>query len=231
LHGFKKSLIGEFSLKRLVWWLVIIPFLVYLGLGIFAYFFADKLIFQPQPSFYRDDESILKLVTPGGEKISAKFFRNPTAEFTILFSHGNAEDIGSSGFYFEELSDAEFNVFAYDYRGYGTGEGQPSEQNSYQDAETAYNYLTGELKIPAEKIIIYGRSLGGAVSIELASRKNCGGLIVESSFISSFRVLTRYPMYPFDRFQSISNSPYAIRKICWLKLLSATELQRESSQL
>lgn len=198
----KKLFIGEFSWKRLMWSLVLIPLFVYMGLGIIAYFLADKLIFQPQPAFFSED-STLKLATPGGEKISAKFFEHPSAEFTILFSHGNAEDIFGSTPYFERLRDAGFNVLAYDYRGYGTSEGNASEQNSYEDAETAYNYLTNERKIAPEKIIIHGRSLGAAVSIDLASRKACGGLIAESAFVSAFRVLTRYPIYPFDKFQNL----------------------------
>jgi len=184
--------------------LVLVPLFVYLVIGILAYFFADKIIFQPQPIVYRDDDSFIKLTTPNGEKISAKYFKNDSAKFTILFSHGNAEEIVGSTPFFEELSRAGFNVFAYDYRGYGTSEGAPSEQNSYEDAETAYNYLTNELKIEPQKIIIHGRSLGAAVSIDLASRKKCAGLIAESAFVSAFRVLTHYPIYPFDKFENLA---------------------------
>lgn len=184
--------------------LILIPLFVYLGLGIIAYFLSDKLIFQPQPAFYRDEDSTVKLTAPNGEKIAAKLFKNEAAEFTILFSHGNAEDIFGSTPFFEELSRSGFNVFAYDYRGYGASEGTPSENNSYQDAETAYNYLINDLKISPEKIIIHGRSLGGAVSIDLASRKTNGGLIVESTFVSAFRVLTHYSIYPFDKFRNLA---------------------------
>ena len=182
---------------------LIIPVLFYFGIMLFAFFFAEKLIFQPQATFYEDDDSIIKVKLDSGEKISAKYFPNPKAKYTILFSHGNAEDIGSAEFFLEELRDAGFSVFAYDYRGYGTSEGSPSEANSYGDVEAAYKYLTKELKTPPEKIIIHGRSLGGAVSIDLASKKKCGGLVVESSFVSAFRVMTKYSIFPFDKFQSI----------------------------
>jgi fermentation-respiration switch protein FrsA (DUF1100 family) len=199
----KNLIIGKFNWKRLMWSLVLIPLFVYLGLGIIAYFFADKLIFQPQPAFSAGDDSTLKLRAPNGENISAKFLKNPNAEFTILFSHGNAEDIFGSTPYFEKLRDAGFSVLAYDYRGYGLSEGTPSEQNAYEDAETAYNYLVENLKIAPDKIIVHGRSLGAAVSIDLASRKKCGALIAESAFVSAFRVLTRYPVFPFDKFQNL----------------------------
>ncbi|MGI9055484.1 MAG: alpha/beta hydrolase, partial [Pyrinomonadaceae bacterium] len=138
-----------------------------------------------------------------GEYISALFFENPSADYTILFSHGNAEDIFSSDGFTKESRDKGFNVFVYDYHGYGINKGKPSEQNSYEDAETAYDYLINDLKIAPEKIIIFGRSLGGAISIDLASRKKCGGLIAESTFTSAFRVLTHYRIYPFDKFNSL----------------------------
>lgn len=183
--------------------LVFIPLFVVFGLLVYAYFFADALIFQPRTSSYRDNAEILKLNAPNGEKISAKFYKNESAKYTILFSHGNAEDIGEMDLQIEAFQKIGFAVLVYDYRGYGTSDGEPSEQKAYEDAEIAYNYLTDELKTAPEKIIIHGRSLGGAVAIDLASRKNCGGLIVESSFVSAFRVLTKYKIIPFDKFQSL----------------------------
>jgi hypothetical protein len=197
------NLIAKFAWKRVMWSLVLIPLFIYLGLGILAYLLADKIIFQPQPAFSRDDDSIIKLAAPNGEKISAKLFAHPDAEYTILFSHGNAEDIFGSTPFFEQLRDAGFNVLAYDYRGYGTSEGAPSERNSYEDAEAAYNYLTADLKIAPERIILHGRSLGAAVSIDLAAKRKCGALIVESGFVSAFRVVTHFPIFPFDKFRSL----------------------------
>jgi abhydrolase domain-containing protein 17 len=201
--NWKKLVIGEFSFKRMISSLITIPILLYVGFGVYAYFFADSLIFQPQPQLTKDDNSVFKLTTPNGEKISAKFFKNETATFTILYSHGNAEEINELSPFFHELSKAGFNVLAYEYRGYGSSDGKPSEKNAYEDIETAYNYLVNERNIFPEKIIIHGRSLGGAVSIDLASRKKCGGLIVESSFVSAFRVATKVAIYPFDKFESI----------------------------
>ncbi len=198
------SLIGEFSFKRLIRSTLVISVLIYVLFMVFALSFADKLIFQPQTSFYKDDDSIVKIETTNGERISARYFQNPDAELTILFSHGNAEDIGISTPFFQELRDAGFSVLAYDYRGYGTSDGTPGEKNSYEDIKAVYDYLTKELNISPDKIIIHGRSLGGAVSVDLASKNQCGGLIVESSFVSAFRVMTSYKIFPFDKFESIS---------------------------
>jgi fermentation-respiration switch protein FrsA (DUF1100 family) len=202
--SFKKLLIGEFNLKRLMTSLFLIPIFVYVGLLIFAYLFADKLIFQPQVSLYTDNSEIIKLTTSNGEKISAKFYPNPNATHTILFCHGNAEDLKTAESMLKEFQKNGFAVLVYDYRGYGTSEGYPTEENVYRDADAAYEYLTNALNIPPEKIIIQGRSLGGAAAIDLAVYKKVGGLIVESSFVSAFRVLTTYQITPFDKFRNLS---------------------------
>ncbi len=97
-----------------------------------------------------------------------------------------------------------FSVFAYDYQGHGTSSGSASEQNSYLNAEAAYDYLVNNLGIPANQIIALGRSLGDAVAIDLAHGSKLGGLIIESSFVSAYRVMTHVPVFPFDKFKSIS---------------------------
>ncbi|MDQ4122360.1 MAG: alpha/beta hydrolase [Acidobacteriota bacterium] len=139
-----------------------------------------------------------------GGQISAVHLPNPQARYTILFSHGNAEDIGRALPTLEKLKAMGFSVFAYDYQGYGTSSGFPSEQNAYQDVEAAYNYLVENLGVPSDRIIAHGRSLGGAVAINLVQKRPVGGLIIESSFLTAYRVVTRIPLFPFDKFKSIS---------------------------
>jgi abhydrolase domain-containing protein 17 len=199
----RKLLVGDFTLRRLIRSLVLIPVLIYVALFLFAIFFSDRLIFQPHPSSYTDDSSILKIRSKNGANISAVYLPNAKAGYTILYSHGNAEDIGDSLPIFEDLRSLGFSVFAYDYQGYGTSEGVPSEQTACEDVEAAYMYLTETLGIQADRIIAYGHSLGGALAIELASRKPVAGLVIESTFTTAFRVMTRIPILPFDKFRSI----------------------------
>lgn len=199
----KHLLVGEFTLKRLVRSVLLIIALVYIGIGIYGYFFSEKIIFQPPHATYKDTKQILKLKTDDGSQISALYLPNPKATYTILYSHGNAEDLGNVG-RLKKIRDLGFSVFAYDYNGYGTSAGVPSENNAYRDVNAAYDYVTGNLKIPPEHIIAYGRSLGGAMAVDLASRKQLAGLVIESSFVTAFRVLTRIPLFPFDKFQSIN---------------------------
>ena len=143
---------------------------------------------------------VLKLTTADGATISARFFPTPKATFTLLFSHGNAEDIGYDTPFLEAVRDAGFAVFAYDYQGYGTSQGQPSEPHVYQDCEAAYNYLINNRHILPGRIIAWGRSLGAAAAVDLAARHPLAGLIMESAFTSAFRVLTRFALLPFDKF-------------------------------
>ncbi|MFB2839418.1 alpha/beta hydrolase [Floridanema evergladense] len=195
----KKLIIGEVSFLRIMRSIVFI----YACVGLYAYFFSDRMIFLPQPSSYQDNNQILKLTTKDGVKISAVYLPNPQAKFTILYSHGNAEDLGEMLPILRELGNLGFSVFAYDYRGYGTSQGNPTEKNAYKDIDAAYDYLTQKLGVSPEKIILYGRSVGGGPSVDLASRQPIGGLILENTFVSTFRVVTQIPLFPFDKFNNI----------------------------
>ena len=75
---------------------------IYLIALLVAVFFSERLIFQPQPAGYRDNAAILKLTSSDGAKISATYLPNPDATFTVLFSHGNAEDIGDVSLFWNE---------------------------------------------------------------------------------------------------------------------------------
>jgi abhydrolase domain-containing protein 17 len=175
----------------------------YLALNIFAFFYGERLIFLPRPRSYQDSSEILKLTTPSGEQISALYLPNPTVRYTVLYSHGNAEDLGRIRQRLNHLKSLGVSVFAYDYRGYGTSQGKPSEQNAYEDIEAAYQYLTTALNISPSQIILYGRSLGSGTSVEIASREPIAGLILESPFTSTFRVITQIAIVPFDRFDNL----------------------------
>jgi hypothetical protein len=164
---------------------------------------ADRMIFLPPPPTYGDGQGVIKLATAGGERIAALYLPNPAAPYTILFSHGNAEDLGAIRPFLAGLRAIGFGVLAYDYRGYGTSEGRPSEKASYEDVEAAYEYLTRAAGVPGDRIIAYGRSVGGGPAVELATRRPLAGLVLESAFLSAFRVVTRVPLLPFDKFRNI----------------------------
>ena len=177
-----------------------IAVLLYLGLIAFGYFLSDRYIFLPRPSSYKDTPEFLKLTAEDGNKITALYLPNPSAKYTLLISHGNSEDLGDDRDWHQDLRKAGFNVFAYDYEGYGTSEGKPNESRTYQDEDAAYSYLVTVLKTPPNRIIIFGKSVGSGPAVYIAARQPVAGLILQSPFTSTFRVLTRIPILPFDKF-------------------------------
>ena len=194
-----KLLIGDLTWQRLVKSLIFI----YLFFAAFVYFRADSMIFLSQPSSYQDDPTILKLRSGKDTNISATYLLNTQAKYTILYSHGNSEDLGDIKQILEKLHAWGFSVFAFDYRGYGTSQGKPTESHAYEDINSAYNYLTQNLKIPPERIIVLGRSVGGGSAVNLAMQKPVAGLIIESSFISAFQVIVPFRILPFDKFPNL----------------------------
>ena len=117
------------------------------------------------------------------------------AQGVLLFFHGNAGNISHRLDSIRQFHELGLNVLIIDYRGYGESEGKPSEAGTYRDAEAAWRYLTEELGYLPRRITIFGRSLGGAVAAWLASEREPGALIVESSFSSATRVAKE--LYPF----------------------------------
>ncbi len=196
----RRWVVGEISWRRLAVSLATI----YAGVGIFAWFLSDRLIFVPHEPGYSDATGVLKVPTADGGSVSAVHLPDAQARYTILYSHGNAEDLYDVQWLLAGLHDLGFSVLAYDYRGYGTsGGGAPSVKKACLDAEAAYDYLVKTLHVPPERILLYGRSVGSGFAVHLAARRPAAGLILESPFITTFRVMTHWPLYPFDKLRNI----------------------------
>lgn len=178
--------------------------LCYCALAAGALFFSDYLIFPAPETSYEKDPDIFYLQLPEyGLSIACHYLPADNTKATILYSHGNGEDLGHIRETLEFLNHLGFNVLAYEYPGYGQSKGDPSEANTYVAAQAAYDYLTTELRTPAPCIYLYGRSLGGGPSVELARRNPVGGIILEGAFVSAFRVKTRWQILPWDKFENL----------------------------
>jgi abhydrolase domain-containing protein 13 len=153
----------------------------------------------PRPSqFGIKDFEELVIPTNDGEKLSAFYIRGPkgnrNSNITLLMFHGNAGNIG------HRLPIARMiinfigcNVFMLEYRGYGLSTGEPDEAGLFTDAQTALDYLRERAETRGHKLIIYGQSLGGAVSIKLVSKNQHAGdivgLILENTFLSMRKLI------------------------------------------
>ncbi|CAN0901077.1 Alpha/beta hydrolase domain-containing protein 17B [Linum grandiflorum] len=146
------------------------------------------------------------LDTKAGNKVVAMFWKHPCARFTLLYSHGNAADLGQMHELFIELrAHLRVNIMSYDYSGYGASSGKPSELNTYYDIEAVYKCLKDEYGVKQEELIVYGQSVGSGPTLHLASRlHNLRGVVLHSAILSGIRVL--YPVKMtlwFDIFKNI----------------------------
>lgn len=169
---------------------------------LFVFSCADSMMFQPPKASYRDTEAVLKVPVTGREQISAVYLSCSDSKYVVLFSHGNAEDLGGCGSFLQLYARHGFSVFGYDYRGYGTSGGRASEGNTYRDIEAAYDYLVDELKVPPKCILVHGRSIGSGPAVYLASRRTVGGLIIESGFSYASRVALPFAL-PFGPYPNV----------------------------
>ena len=177
----------------------------YAGLTAYAWLWSDRAIFRPPPATYPDGPEILKVPAPDGVMLAARHLPHPGARFTLIYFHGNSEDLGRTEERLQELRDRlGVSVFAWDYRGYGRSGGRPDEPSTLRDARTIMDYATRRLGVPPERIILYGFSLGGGPAVDLAASRRCAGLILQSAFTSAFRVLTGRRLLPFDRFDNLA---------------------------
>jgi hypothetical protein len=165
--------------------------------------------------------SDVSLTTDDAVRIHGWYIPREGARGVLLFLHGNGGNIShrrDSVGIFHRLG---LEVLIIDYRGYGRSEGTPSETGLYLDAAAAWRYLREAKGFPASQILIFGRSLGGAVAAQLASQVEAGGVILESSFSSAREVAhTLFPMlsrlvmlrydFPAARFIAQTRSPVLV---------------------
>ncbi len=199
--NWKQILIGKWSWKR--------PFIslasVYLLLGFIAVFFADRVIFIPPTASYSSDYPGLQfLKTSESESIAYIHLPAAAGKPTLLYSHGNAEDLADSQPIYDEFHADGLGVIAYDYPGYGLSTGTPDEAATQRAIMACWRYLTAS-GIPPSSIIITGRSVGGGPSVWLASQTEPAGLILISPFKSAFTTAfdLPFPLFPRDRFPNL----------------------------
>ncbi len=182
------------------------------GMVLLMALFERSLIFFPTryPEGFWDTEAVARgsgcviedryFVAEDGLRLHGWWCRRVAGEAddpVLLFFHGNAGNLSDrAGLAIELATRTRAEVFIVGYRGYGRSEGRPDEDGLYLDAHAAWRHLTEDGVKPG-RIVIFGKSLGGAVAVDLALRAPAAGLIVESSF-SSIPDMARahYPFVP-----------------------------------
>jgi fermentation-respiration switch protein FrsA (DUF1100 family) len=196
------------------WWLLTIPAL-WLGLR----WFERANLYSPSRDLPADPGALglafedLDITAADGTKVHAWFVPLEPESPVVIFCHGNAGNISHRLAKLMTLRCAGASVLFFDYRGYGRSSGRPDEQGTYLDAEAAYRWLADKKKAPADRIVIHGESLGGAVAMELTLRRRVAGLILESTFTSVVEMCRHvFPFLPADlvvrfRYDTLSKIP------------------------
>ena len=180
---------------------------LYALLTVGGHFYSLARIFPRPPVSYVLTDDYIRLTAPDGVRIIARHWPNPAAKYTMIYLHGNYEDLGNIGEYIPQFVTAGYAVFALDYRHYGYSGGTPAEANTNADVQMAYEYVRNNLQVPADRIIIFGYSLGSGPAVELALHHPAAGLILQGAYISTYRVITRFPLFPGDKFVNIAKVP------------------------
>jgi hypothetical protein len=178
-------------------------------LGGLVLLFENRFIYFPSRGYDATPSGLglahedVWLTAEDGVRIHGWYLPVPRARWVTLVSHGNAGNI-SHRLDRALLLQARLrsSVFLYDYRGYGASEGSPDEAGTYRDARAAYGYLVEEKQVKANDLVLFGESLGSAVSLELALAHPAAALVLEAPFTSvrdMARTTILAPLAPFVR--------------------------------
>ncbi len=175
----------------------------YLLVGGFIYFAQDSMVYRPDTRLEATPEEIglafedVRLTAKDGVKLHGWYVPADQERGVVLFCHGNNGNISHRLDTIRIFHSLGLSTLVFDYRGYGESEGVPSEEGTRLDALAFWEHLTGERGVPPERIILWGRSLGGAVAARLASETKPAALVVEAAFTSIPDMgAERYPFLP-----------------------------------
>ncbi len=148
----------------------------------------DTLVLRPKPAnkSYEADpvagskKTSLFIQAKDGFKIHAWLFRVPNSTKLTIVSHGNAGNVSNRFYIADALVKAGSSALVYDYRGYGLSTGSPTISGILEDGLTVYDYARDKMHYPANEILLYGESIGTAVTCHIASQRQVAAVILQS---------------------------------------------------
>ena len=178
-------------------WLLQSRFIYYPGIG-------REIVATPSAHGARYED--LTIETSDGERLNAWWVPAESPRGAVLLLHGNAGNISHRIEYALMFRRLGYSTLLLDYRGYGKSSGAPSEQGTYEDAESAWRWLTTTRRVPEREIVVFGESLGGGVASWVAARHPVRALILASTFTSAVDLGSE--LYPFLPVRLVSRFRY-----------------------
>ena len=164
---------------------------IYFGVVLIMWLFENWLVFRPTKAEEGWSEARavgiedVKISSPSGTAIHAWWFERSATAPVLIICHGNGGNLSFYGPMIPFVADTlGVSVLAFDYPGYGKSEGKANEATCYDSAEGAIRWLMDTKKIPAERMVLYGESLGAGVATEMARRYPCRALVLVRPFTS-----------------------------------------------
>lgn len=196
-------------------WLLGVPLIVYLAVLSSLYVFQRQLLYFPDKSrpqlagLGQLGVREVQLTTADGLSLFSWYLPPREGRPVILYLHGNGGNIGYRGDRMQRFAREGYGVLMLEYRGYGGNPGTPTEAGLYDDARAGLDFLRREA-IAAERLVLYGESLGSGVAVQVAAGQRVAAVILESPFTSVAAVAQyHYPYVPaarliWDRYDSLS---------------------------
>ena len=189
---------------------IVVRWCIYAAIALFFIELLAHRLLYPAPWVWHNAPPRQKLAMKDGNSVSIRYLHATHSHgYTILYSHGNATDLPRIEQQLQAFVRQGYDVVGYDYPGYGLSTGRPSESSLIGSTQRVYRYLRDSQHVPADKIIAYGHSLGAAMSIDLASKHPLAGLVADAGFVSAYRVMTRYALLPFDKYNNLQRIKHA----------------------
>ena len=161
-------------------------------------FFPERFL-EATPKDYRlDPYEDVYFEALDGTRLHGWFVDGADQRAVLLWFHGNAGNISHRLHNLKKLHDAlNIPIFIFDYREYGLSEGEISKAGTFSDAHGAFQWLVAEKGFAQSSILLFGRSLGTALAVDIASKETCLGVILEAAFTSTDDMMRRYtPFLP-----------------------------------
>ncbi|MDD4965212.1 MAG: alpha/beta hydrolase [Gallionella sp.] len=180
------------SPQLLGWFALLLLSLLLTGCVSSPFYYPDSVLYSTPTSVGLKFENV-EFTSSDGTRLTGWFipatgYQDPKhAKGTVIHFHGNAQNISAQWQFVSWLPQRGFNVFVFDYRGYGKSQGTPDPKGVFEDSNAALNYVRSRKDVAPERLLILGQSLGGTNAIAVVGSGNRSGvkaMVIEATFYS-----------------------------------------------